>query len=112
MNPTISSHSVNFFNLFQIKELIKDCVNDYCQKTSTDAEVLEDDPIKVTLIESTDPCVRGFSGFEEFFINTFHFQQKIAHFQETVDLLQVVAKMDIIALSVHELAHVNIQKVR
>ncbi|KAG4074404.1 hypothetical protein HA402_000383 [Bradysia odoriphaga] len=95
----------------KIQSTINDCIVDYCDVESIELdEIVEEATIKVTFLRSSDPTVRGFAGFGEFFINSYHFQEKFRHFGESIELLQVIAKMDIISLTVHELAHINIRK--
>lgn len=96
----------------QLNKVINQCLKDYGQETLENEETdLQDVPLKITLIESKDKFVRGFAGFGEIFVNTQHFHQKIRDFGGDIDMLQVVAKLDVISLAVHELAHIQIRKV-
>lgn len=63
-------------------------------------------------MENVATVVRGFSGFDEIFINATHFRKKFNSFEGDEGLLQLLAKMDIISLALHEFAHVMIRKVR
>lgn len=56
--------------------------------------------------------LRGFVGFKEIFIHADALQEKIDVFKlENGELLQFVIKMDVISITIHELAHLKIQKV-
>lgn len=68
--------------------------------------------VTVTLVENLITIVRGFAGFDEIFINADHFRRKFDSFDGTVEQLRLLAKMDIISVTLHELAHVMIRKVR
>lgn len=66
----------------------------------------------MTLVQNVTSTLRGFSGYDNIFINAEHFQQKFDLFKGNVEQLQLLAKMDIISVTIHELAHVMIRKVR
>lgn len=65
----------------------------------------------MTLVENMTSTLRGFSGRDEIFINTDHFREKIDGFKGDLQLLQILAKIDIISVVLHEFAHVKIRKV-
>lgn len=72
--------------------------------------------IKISLVDKVTTVLRGFSGLNEIFINANHFRTKFDSFASDSDqdlgLLQLLAKMDIICVTIHELAHVMFRKVK
>lgn len=97
---------------FQIQETINQCLIEFGQVPLAVVDEEEDDAIKVRLVSSDDEHLRGFVGISEIFINATHFQKKIARFEGSLDALQLIAKMDIISVSIHEVAHLRFRKVR
>lgn len=73
---------------------------------------MEIEKVAITLVDNVTTNVRGFSGFEEVFINAHHFRNKFDSFVGETNLLQLLAKMDIISIAIHEISHVLIRKVR
>lgn len=95
----------------QINDIISECMVDYCQVPQQSNGADEQENVKVTLVENSTRILRGFVGFQEIFIHADHIHQKIDTFDGNVDVLQLICKMDIISLVVHELAHIKIRKV-
>lgn len=63
-------------------------------------------------MENITSYVRGFSGFDEIFVNAESFQKKFDSFEGDDDtFLRLLAKMDIISVVIHEFAHIIIRKV-
>ncbi|XP_037025635.1 uncharacterized protein LOC119067014 isoform X2 [Bradysia coprophila] len=95
----------------QINGKIDECLADFGQPVHelTDIEY-EQTKVKVTLVESAAAMVRGFAGFHEIFINADHFRQKIDNFKGDTHLLQLVAKIDIISVVLHEYGHIKIRQ--
>lgn len=63
------------------------------------------------MVENGVPELRGFAGFNEIYIHVSHFQDKIDKFSGDVEILQLICKIDLISLAIHELSHVKIRKV-
>lgn len=96
----------------QINDIIDESIRQfgYNPQSSFSADVKEK-TMKVTLVENVSNFIRGFSGFQEMFINADHFRGKIDVFKGDVELLQIIAKIDIISVSIHEHSHCKLREV-
>ncbi|XP_037035951.1 uncharacterized protein LOC119074095 [Bradysia coprophila] len=94
----------------QINHKINECLTDLGQSITEVTEFEKKDQIKITLVESGLKILRGFVGLEELFIHTDHFRQKINDFKGSLEQLQLVSKMDIISIAIHEYAHLKIRQ--
>lgn len=100
-------------NNLQINEIIDECVVDFGEVPQSSYDVDEQEGINITLVERNTPYLRGFVGFNEIFIHADHIQGKIDQFKmNDEDLLQLLCKMEIISITIHELAHLKIRKVK
>lgn len=95
----------------QINKIIDACVMDFGLAPHRSSSEDEEDPIKVILVENGAKELRGFAGFDEIYIHAAHFQDKIDTFPGDVELLQLICKIDVISLSIHELSHIKMRKV-
>ncbi|KAG4077066.1 hypothetical protein HA402_016053 [Bradysia odoriphaga] len=94
----------------KINHKINECLADFGQSISEVADFEKKDQIKITLVECGLKLLRGFAGLEELFIHTDNFRQKINDFDGSLEQLQLVCKMDIISIAIHEYAHLKIRQ--
>lgn len=73
---------------------------------------VDDDDIKISFVTNVTTALRGFTGFNEIFINVDHFADKFDAFKGDIEILQLIAKIDIISVAIHEYSHVKIRKVK
>lgn len=104
---------INKTNNLQINDIIDECIVDFGEVPQSYNDVDEQEGINITLVERNTPYLRGFVGFNEIFIHADHIQGKIDQFKmNDEDLLQFLCKMEIISITIHELAHLKIRKVK
>ncbi|KAG4077177.1 hypothetical protein HA402_016164 [Bradysia odoriphaga] len=99
----------------EINDKIDECLIDFGQPIldRSDLEEEEENRIKITLVKNGENALRGFVGIQELLINVDHFRRKIWCFNdsnENPEILPLILKMDIIAVVVHEYAHLKIRK--
>lgn len=91
--------------------MIKESIQEFELSIPDDMEF---ENVDIILVDSITTMLRGFSGVNEIFINADHFQKKFDAFKVDLDsdvvLLDLLAKMDIISVTIHEISHVMIRK--
>lgn len=92
----------------QINDIIDEAMSQFGFPICKVAEPFVD----IKIVHSSIPELRGFVGINQIFIHADNFEEKIKEFKGSQGLLQQVARMDIISLVIHELAHTRLMRVR
>lgn len=91
--------------------MIEDIINEVLG-VNTEIKKMAKYSIQIHFISLDFPTLRGFSGINEPFINENYFLAKISEWKLNVRLLELIKKMDLITIGLHEYAHFRIRQVK